>query len=137
MTVEIRPTLVIGIGGTGGDIAELLYEDGERLGLVERRLLSVISLDTDDNDHRKRRLKETHKVRFSKASRIADLMRDNPDAAGTAIGCAAGSIRSFPISISATPTPGVTRSKTRCVGRNGSGSTGSGLTRSSTSKRRG
>ena len=46
-----RPALVIGVGGAGGEIAqEKVFQTGQQLGLVERRQLDVIYLDTDDHD---------------------------------------------------------------------------------------
>jgi hypothetical protein len=84
MPAVMRPTLVIGVGGTGSEIAERIYQEGKRLDLVDdRRLLTVIGLDTNDYDHQRRRLKETNKVRFSTNKTIDEVLKRNADAEGT------------------------------------------------------
>src|SRR6202035_5888119 len=81
MPALMRPTLVIGVGGTGSEIAERVYLDGRKLGLVdERRLLAILGLDTSDFDQQKLRLKETNKVRFSTNKTSDDLLKRNSDA---------------------------------------------------------
>ena len=79
MAINLRPTLVIGVGGTGGEIAQKVYLTGQQLGLVEKRQLRVLYLDTDDHDQERSTVKETNKVRFSTALRISDLIKRNPD----------------------------------------------------------
>jgi hypothetical protein len=80
----MRPTLVIGVGGTGSEIAERIYLEGWKLGLVdERRLLAILGLDTSDFDQQKLRLKETNKVRFSTNKTIDDLLKRNSEAEGS------------------------------------------------------
>ena len=78
MAINLRPTLVIGVGGAGGEIAQKVFQTGQQLGLVERRQLDVIYLDTDDHDQWHSKVKETNKVRFSQALRISDLIKRNP-----------------------------------------------------------
>jgi hypothetical protein len=79
----MRPTLVIGVGGTGSEIAERIYQEGKRLDLVDdRRLLTVLGLDTNDYDHQRRRLKETNKVRFSTNKTIDEVLKRNSEAEG-------------------------------------------------------
>ena len=84
MPAVMRPTLVIGVGGTGSEIAERIYLEAKRLDLVdERRLLTVVGLDTNDYDHQRRRLKETNKVRFSTNKTIDEVLKRNPEAEGS------------------------------------------------------
>ena len=84
MPAVMRPTLVIGVGGTGSEIAERIYQEGKRLDLVDdRRLLTVLGLDTNDYDHQRRRLKETNKVRFSTNRTIDEVLKRNSEAEGT------------------------------------------------------
>lgn len=80
--IQLTPTLVIGVGGTGSEIAGRLYREGRRKRLDQRRLLTVLALDTDDIDHRRLDVSDANKVRFSSATPISDLMKRNPEIQG-------------------------------------------------------
>jgi hypothetical protein len=74
-----RPTLVVGVGGTGCEAAERVYADAERVGLVERRMLAVIGLDTSERDYERLALRQTNKVLISSGRRVFELLRRNPE----------------------------------------------------------
>ena len=50
---SFRPSLLIGIGGTGSRIAQSVFSRAKRNGLVNSGRVKVLSFDTDDNDTRR------------------------------------------------------------------------------------
>lgn len=80
MMQDLRPTLLIGVGGTGSLLAERVFhrtmaETGEDIGQ-----LAVIGFDTDDRDVRRRQhLSNRQKRRFSSKFPIYKILEDNPE----------------------------------------------------------
>ena len=78
--MDFKPTLIIGVGGTGCSIAEAVYAKAVSSGTQQRGQVGVLGLDTDDNDIRgMRHMGERQRVRFSSPKRIFNLLRDNPE----------------------------------------------------------
>lgn len=78
-----RPTLLIGVGGTGIKIAERIFTRAvaERSWLRDR--LDVVAIDTDENDLRGLSVLENRQwIQVSTADRVAQLLDKNPEFEG-------------------------------------------------------
>jgi hypothetical protein len=53
--IALRPTLLVGVGGTGCEIADRVFNIAVREGLSDNRRLSILGFDTDDNDIKRHR----------------------------------------------------------------------------------
>lgn len=76
---ELRPTLIVGIGGTGCEIAERVYREaaGPHGGLAAR--VAVMGLDTDQGDMAARHaIPERNRIRFSSTDTVYQIMRKHP-----------------------------------------------------------
>ncbi|MBL4732263.1 MAG: hypothetical protein JKY82_06645 [Rhizobiaceae bacterium] len=77
---SFRPSLLIGIGGTGSRIAQSVFSRAKRNGLVNSGRVKVLSFDTDDNDTRRLgELSSDQKVRYSTAQCVDDLLDNYPE----------------------------------------------------------
>jgi len=85
MANEIYPTLVIGLGGTGCQMAESVYRRAVGLGLEDSGQIAVLGFDTDVHDIRRRvsKLGQGTIVQISTADRVLDILRRYPDAERT------------------------------------------------------
>ncbi|MBH0238573.1 tubulin-like doman-containing protein [Methylobrevis albus] len=76
---ELRPTLIVGIGGTGCEIAERVYSEaaGAHGELASR--VAVMGLDTDQGDMAARgAIPERNRIRFSSTDTVYQIMRKHP-----------------------------------------------------------
>lgn len=79
--IEYRPTLLVGVGGTGGQIIERVYRRALATGLAERGRIATLCFDTDVNDISQRRgLEDRSIVQTSSLKTVHDILRDNPQA---------------------------------------------------------
>lgn len=79
-----RPTLVVGVGGTGCEIAEGVYRQARANGLDQRGRIAAMGFDTDINDIQKRRgLESRHIVQTSSLDTIYQILEKNPEAETT------------------------------------------------------
>lgn len=80
MTNGFRPTLLVGIGGTGCRIADAVYREVIANGVLREGRMAVLGFDTDDNDMRRlSSLERRQQIRFSNAHTVFRLLKDNPD----------------------------------------------------------
>jgi hypothetical protein len=82
--VKYRPTLVVGVGGTGCEIAERVYRRAKAEGLDKRGRIAVLGFDTDVNDIGKRTgLDPRSIVQTSSLDTVYQILEKNPDAERT------------------------------------------------------
>ena len=75
-----RPTLLVGLGGTGCRIAENVYARALATGAGLQGRIQVIGFDTDENDMRRRAgLGDRQRVRFSSNFTVEELLDRFPD----------------------------------------------------------
>jgi hypothetical protein len=75
-----KPTLLVGVGGTGCAIAEQVFQRAIRAGELNRGRLGVIGFDTDSNDMRRlTALDQRRQVRFSTNDTIQQLVSKNAE----------------------------------------------------------
>lgn len=78
--VDFRPTLLVGVGGTGCAIAESVYEQAVQTRADKAGKIAVLGFDTDENDMRRRRGLDTRrKVQFSTSETIFRLLDRHPE----------------------------------------------------------
>ena len=79
-----RPTLIVGVGGVGCEIAEGAYRLARASGLAKNDRLAVIGFDTDVNDLQKRRGVDARNiVQTSSVETVFRIIESNPDAEKT------------------------------------------------------
>ncbi len=81
MQDDIFPTLLIGLGGAGCQIAQGVHERAEAIGLDKTGQIAVVGFDTALQDIRKRRgagARADSMVQFSTASQVLPIMRRHP-----------------------------------------------------------
>jgi hypothetical protein len=75
-----RPTLLVGLGGTGCRIAESVYQRAVASGAGLQGRIQVVGFDTDENDMRRRSgLGERQRVRFSSNFTVEELLDRFPE----------------------------------------------------------
>lgn len=75
-----RPTLLVGVGGTGCRIAENVYRKAIDVGVGMRGRLQVLAFDTDENDMRRRSgLEVSQRVGFSSSRTVDELLDQFPE----------------------------------------------------------
>ena len=80
-TISLRPTLLVGVGGTGCEIADRVYAIAVREGLSDHRRLSILGFDTDDNDlQRHRHLGRQQLIRTSTNHTVYQILDFHGDA---------------------------------------------------------
>lgn len=80
LTESFRPTLLVGVGGTGIKIAEKVFARTAASGAALRDRLDIIGLDTDENELRAmRRLERRQTIQISTQDRVDALLDKNPD----------------------------------------------------------
>lgn len=80
-TISLRPTLLVGVGGTGCEIADRVYAIATREGLSDHRRLSILGFDTDDNDlQRHRHLGGQQRIRTSTNHTVYQILDFHGDA---------------------------------------------------------
>lgn len=78
--LAFRPTLLVGVGGTGCRIAETVYRRALTAGDTMKGRVQVIGFDTDENDMRRRRsLSDQQRVRFSTNVTVEELLDRYPE----------------------------------------------------------
>jgi hypothetical protein len=81
LTDNFRPTLLIGVGGTGIRIAERVYGDALRTEQGKRGRIGVLDFDTDTNDLRRlRAVDHRNQVVLSTPDSIFQMLEKNPEA---------------------------------------------------------
>ena len=79
-----RPTLLVGLGGTGCRIAENVYARALATGAGLQGRIQVIGFDTDENDMRRRSgLGDRQRVRFSSNFTVEELLDRFPTSSAT------------------------------------------------------
>jgi hypothetical protein len=79
--VKYRPTLIVGVGGTGCEIAERVYRWAKRDGLEGRGRIAVMGFDTDANDIARRGdLDPRNIIRTSSLDTVYQILEKNPQA---------------------------------------------------------
>lgn len=79
--VKYRPTLVVGVGGTGCEIAEKVYRRARAERLDTRGRIAVLGFDTDVNDIGKRTgLDPRNIVQTSSLDTVYQILEKNPEA---------------------------------------------------------
>lgn len=75
-----KPTLLIGVGGTGCEIAEKVYSRALASAAGRAGRIAVLGFDTDANDMRRLGVLERRRqVRFSTADTVHQLVKKNPE----------------------------------------------------------
>ena len=78
-----RPTLLVGVGGTGGQIVEQVFLEAQRNNLELKDRIAALVFDTDENWlNELRGLDESSKVRFSTADPLHRVLSNNPEVEG-------------------------------------------------------
>lgn len=79
--IALRPTLLVGVGGTGCEIADRVYSIAVREGHGDNRRLSILGFDTDDNDiKRHRHLSDKQLIRTSTNHTVYQILDFHGDA---------------------------------------------------------
>ena len=79
--VNYRPTLVVGVGGTGCEIAEGVIREARANGLDQRGRLAVMGFDTDVNDIQQRtQIDRRNIVQTSSLDTIYQILEKTPEA---------------------------------------------------------
>lgn len=82
MANGFRPTLLVGIGGTGCRIVDAVWHEAVRNGVLAEGRLAALGFDTDDNDLRRlKSLERRQRIRFSSERSIYRILKDNPEVA--------------------------------------------------------
>ena len=82
--VQYRPTLVVGVGGTGCEIAEGVIREARANGLDQRGRLAVMGFDTDVNDIQSRtQIDRRYIVQTSSLDTIYQILEKTPEAEQT------------------------------------------------------
>lgn len=80
MTETFRPTLLVGIGGTGCQIVDTVYQRARANGIDRFGRIGILGFDTDENDMRRlKSLDRRQQIRFSTPDPVYRILRDNPD----------------------------------------------------------
>ncbi len=75
----IRPTLLVGVGGTGSRIAQNVYTQAKNSYIGENGRMEVLAFDTDENDKRRLTgLDDRQAIRISTANTIDELLDRYP-----------------------------------------------------------
>jgi hypothetical protein len=78
---HFRPTLLVGVGGTGSKIAESVLERAVRNNSALRSHIGIIALDTDVNDMKDlKHVEPRSRLGFSRPETVYRLIERNPDA---------------------------------------------------------
>jgi hypothetical protein len=78
---HFRPTLLVGVGGTGSKIAEGVLERAVRNNSALQSHIGIIALDTDLNDMKDlRHVEPRSRLAFSRPETVYRLIERNPDA---------------------------------------------------------
>jgi len=76
---DFRPTLLVGVGGTGCDIAERVHRLALEAEMGRQGRIGILGLDTDANDMRRMRgLEQRSQVRFSTPDTVYQLLDKSP-----------------------------------------------------------
>lgn len=71
----LKPTLLVGVGGTGCDIADRVYAMARQHAALASNRINILGFDTDDNDLRRHRhLSERQLIRTSTATTVFQLL---------------------------------------------------------------
>lgn len=71
----LKPTLLVGVGGTGCEIADRVYAMARQHAALASNRISILGFDTDDNDLRRHRhLTERQLIRTSTATTVFQLL---------------------------------------------------------------
>lgn len=80
LTDSFRPTLLVGVGGTGIRIAERVYDDALRTDQGKRGRIGVLGFDTDTNDLRRlRAVDHRNQIVLSTPDTIFQMVEKNPE----------------------------------------------------------
>jgi hypothetical protein len=86
-TIGFRPTLIIGVGGTGCDIAERVHRQARTTTLGQQGRLGILCFDTDANDMRRFRGMDARSlIRFSTTDTVFQLLDKNLEVEATWFG---------------------------------------------------
>ncbi len=87
----VRPTLLVGVGGTGCDIAERVHRVAMAEGVNRNHRIGIIGLDTDANDMRRlKQLDQRSRIQFSTPDTVYRLLDKHPDLERTWFGPRSG-----------------------------------------------
>lgn len=79
-TDNFRPTLLVGVGGTGSKIAESILEQAIENDSSVRGRIGIMALDTDDNDMKALKyVPARSRIRFSEPETVYRLLERNAD----------------------------------------------------------
>jgi hypothetical protein len=80
LSANFRPTLLIGVGGTGIGIAERVFALAEKTEHGQRGRIGVLGFDTDTNDLRRlRAVDQRNQIALSTPDTIFQLLERNPE----------------------------------------------------------
>ena len=79
----VRPTLLVGVGGTGCKIAENIFLEAKKSDTDKKTRIGVLVFDTDVNDlNRMSTVDPNSRVQLSNANPVYRILKNNPDAEG-------------------------------------------------------
>src|SRR4051794_9987814 len=80
MSENYRPTLLVGVGGTGSRIVEAVMREAKATGAAGQGKLAALVFDTDEHDMRRLvGIDPRHRIRFSGPLPVYSLLKANPE----------------------------------------------------------